>query len=72
MDADKRLKSEDKKKDIDDQSFEHLHRNLFDHPNDEEWSATRSLAQPSFLKQIPSRGSAHSQTMKVSLAISEQ
>lgn len=66
MDSEKRLKSEDKRKDIDDQSFEHLHRSLFDHPNDEEWSATRSLAQPSFLKQIDSRGSAHGQPMKVS------
>ena len=72
MDAEKQLKSEDKKKDIDDQSFEHLHRNLFTHPSDEEWSATRSLDQPSFLKQIDSHGSAHSQPMKVSPTTSEQ
>ena len=72
MDDGKQLKSEDKKKDIDDQSFEHLHRNLFTHPNDEEWNATRSLDQPSFLKQINSHGSAHSQPMKVSPTASEQ
>ena len=70
MDAEKQIKSEDRKKDTDDQSLEHLHRNLFDHPNDDEWSATRSLAQPSFLKQVKSNGSDHSQPMKGSPAAS--
>ena len=73
MDAEKQLlKSEDKKKDTDDQSLEHLHRNLFDHPNDGEWSATRSLAQPSFLRQVKSHGSDHSQPVRASRVASEQ
>ena len=44
----------------DDRSLESLHRALFDCPDDSDWEATRSLAQPSFLKQIDSRGGAHS------------
>ena len=31
--------------------LEQLHRTLFDHPDRETWNGTRSLAQPSFLKQ---------------------
>ncbi len=52
---------------VNEQSLEQLHRSPFDHPSDEEWSATRSLAQPSFLKQVDSRGSGRSEPIKVSL-----
>ena len=72
MDVDKQTESGDKTRDRDDRLLEHLHRNLFDHPNDEEWNATRSLAQPSFLKQIDSHGGAHSQPMKTSPVVSEE
>ena len=43
-----------------DRDLESLHRSFFEHPDDRSWSATRSLAQPSFLKQIDSCGGAHS------------
>ena len=49
----------------DDRSLESLHRALFDCPDDNDWEATRSLAQPSFLKQIDSRGGAHSTPVRV-------
>ena len=48
-----------------DRSLESLHRSLFDCPDDNDWKATRSLAQPSFLKQIDSRGGAHSTPVRV-------
>ncbi len=72
MDAEKQRKPEDKTIDTDDQSLENLHRNLFNHPNNEEWNATRSLAQPSFLKQVESHGGSHSQPMKISPVVSEK
>ena len=72
MDVEKQRKSEDKTRDINDQSLERLHRDLFDHPNEKEWKATRSLAQPSFLKQIDSHGGGHSKLEKVSAVISEK
>ena len=72
MNVEKQPKSEDKTKDTDDQSLEHLHHNLFDHPSDEQWSATRSLVQPSFLKQIKSRGGVHSRPVEVSPVISDE
>ncbi len=50
----------------DDRSLESLHRALFDCPDDNDWKATHSLAQPSFLKQIDSRGGAHSTPVVVS------
>ena len=50
----------------DDRSLESLHRALFDCPDDNDWKATHSLAQPSFLKQIDSRGGAHSTPVAVS------
>ena len=40
--------------------LEEIHRSLFDHPDSETWNATKSLAQPSFLKQIESFGGSHS------------
>ena len=43
----------------DDQTLEKLHRTLFDHPDTKTWNETRSLAQPSFLKQIESYTSPH-------------
>lgn len=50
---------------LNDQSLESLHRTLFNYPDDKNWKATRSLAQPSFLKQIDSRGGAHSTPVSV-------
>lgn len=40
-------------------NLEEIHRSLFDHPDTETWKATKSLAQPSFLKQIESFGGSH-------------
>ena len=68
----KKSESEDKAKDISDKSLEKLHREFFTHPSDEEWNATRSLAQPSFLRQVNSRGGAHSKPLKNSSAIHEK
>lgn len=47
------------------QSLESLHRTLFNYPDDKNWEATRSLAQPSFLKQIDSCGGAHSTPVRI-------
>ena len=41
-------------------NLESLHRSFFRHPDDGSWSATRALAQPSFLKQIDSLAGVHS------------
>ncbi len=66
MDTKKKFNSKEKAKDVNEKSLERLHRSLFDHPSEEEWSATRSLAQPSFLKQVNSRAVGHSEPLKVS------
>ena len=66
MNAGKQRKAENKKKDASAREFEHLHRSLFSHPDSKEWEATSSLAQPSFLKQVESRGSGHTAPVKVS------
>ena len=50
---------------LNDRSLESLHRILFNCPDDKNWEATRSLAQPSFLKQIDSCGGAHSTPPRV-------
>ena len=47
-----------------DGDLESLHHSFFERPDDRSWSATRSLAQPSFLKQIDSCGGAHSTPAK--------
>ena len=44
----------------DGRDLESLHRSFFEHPDDGNWSATRSLAQPSFLRQVDSCAGAHS------------
>ena len=61
MNAGKRRKAENRRKDMDNRDIEHLHRNLFGHPDGEKWNAGGSLAQPSFLKQVKSRGVAHTE-----------
>ena len=58
-------------KDTDDQNLERIHRTLFDHPDPEEWNATLSLAQPSFLKQIDSYSDTHSKPLAASQPVTE-
>ena len=70
MNAGKQSKTENKKKDAGNREFERLHRSLFSHPDSKNWDAAGSLAQPSFLKQIDSRGGAHTVPVKVSPIVS--
>lgn len=42
------------------QNLEKFHRSYFNHPDAKTWAATKSLAQPSFLKQVKSSGGCHS------------
>ena len=72
MNAGKQRKTGNKKKDADNREFERLHRSLFGHPDSKKWDATGSLAQPSFLKQVKSRGGAHTVPVKVSPAVFEE
>lgn len=58
--------------DEDDQNLEHIHRTLFDHPDIRTWDLTRSLAQPSFLKQIESHSSPHCRQSDISSPVSEK
>ena len=57
---------------LNDRSLESLHRTLFNCLDDKNWEATRSLAQPSFLKQIDSCGGAHSTPARVFSAASRK
>lgn len=72
MNAGKQRKTENKKKEADNREFERLHRSLFDHPDSKNWDAAGSLAQPSFLRQVKSRGVAHTVPVKVSPAVFEE
>ena len=72
MNAGKQRKTENRKKDASARELERLHRSLFSHPDSEKWDATGSLAQPSFLKQVDSRGGAHTAPVKVSPAAFEE
>ena len=72
MNAGKQCKAENKIKDAGDREFEHPHHSLFSHPDSKKWDATSSLAQPSFLKQVDSRGRGHTAPVKASPAVFEE
>lgn len=69
MGVKKQRKIKDNLKDVDNQMLERLHSKLFHHPDSNERDEASSLAQPSFLKQIDSRGGAHTVPVKVSPAV---
>lgn len=71
MNAGKQCETENNKKDAGNREFEQLHRSLFSHPDSKKRDTTGSLAQPSFLKQVKSRGGAHTAPVKVSPAVFE-
>lgn len=56
--------NKEKIQDADGQELERIHRAFFDHPDIKTWDATRSLAQPSFLEQIDSYGTAYSKPIE--------
>ncbi len=51
--------------------LERFHRSHFEHPDAKTWAATKSLAQPSFLKQVKSFGGCNSGKILNSVSNSE-
>lgn len=55
-----------------DWDLERQHRAMFNSPSEKEWSSIRSLAQPSFLKQVDSYGSNHTLKLNSSRTVTEK
>ena len=53
-------------------NLEEIHRTLFTHPDMKSWESVKSLAQPSFLKQVSTSGGSHSRTIIETLANSKE